>query len=310
MRPRRAYTALLGLTLLLAGTTACGTGSASDSDTLVFAAIPSEQESDPRQSYATVIERLEANTGRQVEFKQTTNYNGVIEGMKSGTIDVAAFGPFSYVLARTVGAKITPVAVSVEDTKEPIYHSYGIAKGDDASVKSLKDFKGKKVCFVDPASTSGYLFPSAGLKQNDLDPDEDVQKVMAGGHDLSVQSVKSGKCDVGFASDTMVDTSMPDAGQLKKGEIKVVWKSTGIPSSPVAMRDALPEDVRKGITTSFTKQLNKDWLVKNGKCDDAKSCLVAGESATWGYLPITDKAYDPIRKVCNVTQDEQCKGES
>lgn len=309
MRPRRAITAMLGLTLLFAGT-ACGTSSASDSDTLVFAAIPSEQDSDPRQSYATVIERLEANTGREVEFKQTTNYNGVIEGMKSGTIDVAVFGPFSYVLARTVGAEITPVAVSVEDTKEPIYHSYGIAKGDDASVKSLKDFKGKKVCFVDPASTSGYLFPSAGLEQNDLDPDKDVQKVMAGGHDLSVMSVKSGKCDVGFASDTMVDTTMPDAGKLKKGEIKVVWRSTGIPSSPVAMRDALPEDVRKGITTSFTKQLNKDWLVKNGKCDDAKSCLVAGESAIWGYLPITDKAYDPIRKVCNVTQDEQCKGES
>ena len=318
MKSGRALLAGLGAGILLTSAAACGsaTGAASgtdkpaDKEKLIFAAIPSEQETDPRQSYSMVIEMLEEATGREVEFKQTTNYNGAIEGMKSGTVDVAALGPFSYVLARTVGAKITPVGISVEDNKEPTYHSYGIARADDAAVTSLDDFKDKKVCFVDPASTSGFLFPSAGLKQAGLDPEQDLTPVMAGAHDLSVQSVKARKCDVGFASDTMVDTTMPANGSLKKGEIKVVWRSPAIPSSPVAMRDALPEELKKKITSTFVDRLNKDWLVENGKCADAESCLVSGESAIWGYVPADDKSFDPIRKVCNATQDEQCKGES
>jgi phosphonate transport system substrate-binding protein len=323
MKSGRVVLACLGAGILLTATPACGTGTeasgadksgsadgAANTDKLIFAAIPSEQETDARQSYKTVIEMLGESTGRQVEFKQTTNYNGAIEGMKSGTVDVAALGPFSYVLARTVGAKITPVGVSVEESKEPTYHSYGIARGNDREVDSLEDFQGKKVCFVDPASTSGFLFPSAGLKEAGLDPETDVTPVMAGAHDLSVQSVKAGKCDVGFASDTMVDTTMPANGSLKPGELKVVWKSPAIPSSPVAMRDALPAEVKKKIVSTFIEKLNKDWLVENGRCKDADSCLVSGESAIWGYVPAEDKTYDPIRKVCNATQDEQCKGES
>ncbi|GAA5010172.1 PhnD/SsuA/transferrin family substrate-binding protein [Actinopolymorpha pittospori] len=200
------------------------------------------QQTDPRQSWKTVIEMLEEETGRQVEFKQTTNYNGVIEGLKSGTVDVGMLGPFSYVLARTVGAKLTPV--------------------------------------------------------------------MAGAHDLSVQSVRSGKCDVGFASDTMVDTTMPSTGNLRAGEIKVVWRSPAIPSSPVAMRNALPEDVRKKISETFLTKLNKDWLVENGKCADAKSCVVAGKAGMGGYVAAQDKTFDPVRKVCATTQDEQCEATS
>lgn len=306
----RALTASLGIGLLLLGSAACGTGAASNSsDTLVFAAIPSEEEDNPRQSYKTVIERLEAATGKTVEVKQTTNYNGVIEGLKSGTVDIGVLGPFSYVLAKKVGAKITPVAALAESKEKPTYLSYGITQGDNADVKSIEDFKGKKVCFGDPASTSSYLFPRAGLKDNDIDPDNDVTPVMAGAHDLSILSVKSGKCDVGFAADTYVDHTMPDKGRIKKGDLKVVWRSVPIPESPVALRDDLPKKVREQVTSTLTEELNKDWLVQNGKCKDAESCVVATDTAYWGYLPIDDKDYAPIRKVCAITKDKQCEGE-
>jgi phosphonate transport system substrate-binding protein len=319
MKSGRALLAGLGAGLLLASLAACGSTQAaggnddrtdSTSEKLVFAAIPSEQQTDPRQSWKTVTEMLEEETGRRVEFKQTTNYNGVIEGLKSGTVDIGMLGPFSYVLARTVGAKVTPIGIAVEDNKQPTYRSYGIARGDDAKVRSIKDFKDKKVCFVDPASTSGYLFPSAGLEEAGLDPDKDLTPVMAGAHDLSVQSVKFGNSDVGFASDTMVDTTMPSTGNLKAGEIKVVWRSPAIPSSPVAMRNALPEEVRKKISETLLTKLNKDWLVENGKCADAKSCVVAGEAGMWGYVPAQDKTFDPVRQGCATTQDEQCEATS
>jgi hypothetical protein len=76
------------------------------------------------------------------------------------------------------------------------------------------------------------------------------------------------------------------------------------------MRDALPEDVRKKISETFLTKLNKDWLVENGKCADAKSCVVAGEAGMWGYVAAQDKTFDPVRKVCATTQDEQCEATS
>lgn len=307
---RRALAASFGIGLLLTSTVACGTGAASGGgDSLVFAVIPAEKEDNPRQSYKTVIERLEKATGKKVEVKQTTNYNGVIEGLKSGTVDIGMLGPFSYVLAKKVGADISPVAVLAENKDDPTYLSYGIAKGNDASVKSIQDFKGKKVCFGDPASTSSYLFPRAGLKQSKIDPDKDVTPVMAGAHDLSILSVKSGKCDVGFAANTYVDKTLIEKGRIKKGDVKVVWRSTPIPESPIAVRNDLPEDLRKTITRTLTSELNKDWLVKNGQCKDTESCVVATDESYWGFLPITDEAYAPIRKVCAVTKDKQCEGE-
>lgn len=308
-RALRHLTASVGIGLLLAGSAACGTGAASSDDTLVFAAIPSEEEDNPRQSYQKVVERLEEATGKKVEVKQTTNYNGVIEGLKSGTVDIGVLGPFSYVLAKKVGAKISPVAVLAEDKKQPTYLSYGITQGDNKDVKSIKDFEGKKVCFGDPASTSSYLFPRAGLKDNDIDPDKDVKPVMAGAHDLSILSVKSGKCDVGFAADTYVEHTMPEKGRIKKGDIKVVWRSVPIPESPIAVRNDLPKKVRNQISSTLVDELNKDWLVKSGECKDAESCVVASDAAYWGYLPIEDKDYAPIRRVCAVTKDKQCEGE-
>lgn len=305
---RRALAASLGVGLLLAGTAACGTGSAAGGgDSLVFAVIPAEKEDNPRQSWKTVIERLEKTTGKKVEVKQTTNYNGVIEGLKSGTVDVGMLGPFSYVLAKKVGADITPVAVLAETKEDATYQSYGITKGDNAAVTSIKDFKGKKTCFGDPSSTSSYLFPRAGLKDAGIDPNKDVTPVMAGAHDLSILSVKSGKCDVGFAANAYVDKTLIERGRLKKGDVKVVWRSKPIPESPVAIRNDLPEDVRKKITRTFTSELNKDWLVENGTCKDAESCVVATDDSYWGFLPITDEAYAPVRKVCQVTKDEQCE---
>lgn len=308
---RRALAASFGAGLLLAGTVACGTGAASDSsDSLVFAVIPAEKEDNPRQSFERVIERLEKATGKKVEVKQTTNYNGVIEGLKSGTVDIGMLGPFSYVLAKKVGADISPVAVLAEDKDDPTYQSYGIAQGDDTSVTSIKDFRGKKTCFGDPASTSSYLFPRAALQENGIDPDKDVEPVMAGAHDLSILSVKSGKCDVGFAANTYVDETLPESGKLKKGDVKVVWRSQPIPESPIAVRNALPAKVREQISKTLTTELNKDWLVKNGQCDDAKTCVVATDESYWGFLPVTDEAYAPVRKVCEVTKDPQCEAEA
>jgi phosphonate transport system substrate-binding protein len=291
----------------LAALSACGSSAASGQNDgeLTFAAVPSEQNIDPNVEYKDILALIEKNTGKKVRFVRSTDYNAVIEGMVSGKVDIAEFGPLSYVLARTNGAKITPVAAMVEKGEAPTYHSYGVVpKG--SPISDLSGFKGKKVCFVDPSSTSGYLFPSAALQEKGIDAKTGVQPVMAGGHDSSALSVKSGKCEAGFSLQSMVDTVLPSKKELAAGGLKVVWKSPAIPASPVAIRTDLPGDLRAKLVSTFTKDANKDRMVALGVCKDTASCKVTSDASYWGYQAIDDRSFDPVRQVCAATRNDKC----
>jgi phosphonate transport system substrate-binding protein len=282
-----------------------GDAQAAGADPVRFAVVPAEQNIDPTAEYKDIIALMEKETGKKVQFVRSTDYNAVIEGMVSGKIDVAEFGPLSYVLAKANGAKITPVAAMVEKGGKPTYTSYGIVPAD-SPIKDINGFKGKKVCFVDPSSTSGYLFPTQGLAAAGIDPKTGVSPVMAGGHDNSVLSVASGKCEAGFAENAMVDNILIDKGKLKPGQVRVVWKSAPIPNSPVAIRDELPADLKAKLTQTFTKDANKDSMVKLGICADTTNCAVTADSTIWGFVPVTDATFDSVREVCDATHNENC----
>lgn len=300
-----AAAAGLALALVLAG---CGdqpASSSSNDDKLTFAAVPSEQDVDPTVKYQSLAKLMEKVSGRKVEVVRSTDYNAVIEGMVSGKIDVAEFGPLSYVLAKSNGADITPVGATVEKGQTSgTYQSFAFVPSD-SPIKDLKGFKGKKVCFVDPSSTSGYLFPSAGLLKEGIDPKTGVEPVMAGGHDNSVSSVAAGKCEAGFAYDTMVEKTSVDKGVVKPGQLRVVWKSDPIPNSPVAISNKLPADVKENLTRALSTT-NVDSLVEQGICAKADDCSITSDPAVWGFSPVTDKTFDPVRDVCAATKNAEC----
>ncbi|MFB4275307.1 MULTISPECIES: phosphate/phosphite/phosphonate ABC transporter substrate-binding protein [unclassified Nonomuraea] len=302
---KRILTALAMIGALAAAGCSSASGSTGDGEVLRFAVVPVEQNIDPTAEYKDIIALVEKNTGKKVEFVRSTDYNAVIEGMVSGKLDLAEFGPLSYVLARSNGAKITPIASMVEKGGKPTYQSYGIVPAN-SRIADINGFKGAKVCFVDPGSTSGYLFPSQGLLGAGIDPKTGVRPVMAGGHDNSVLSVADGKCEAGFAENAMVDHILIEKGKLKAGQVKVVWKSEPIPMSPVAMRDGLPADVKDKLTQTFTKDANKDRLVQLGICKDEASCRVTADSSVWGFQAVTDATFDPVREVCAATHNEKC----
>lgn len=282
-------------------------------ETITLAAIPAENSSDLRASYDPVIERLERETGSTVEFVQASDYAGVVEGLIAGNVDLAFFGPFAYVVAGINGAQMTPLgAVVKEEGTPPGYQSYGITRSDNTSVNSLADFAGKKVCFVDPSSTSGFLYPSAGLIEEgvvdsgaEADISAGVTPIYAGGHDASALAVKAGDCDAGFAFDTMVDKTMVDNGELAPGELKTVWKSETIAGSLFAANNDLGAEAIDKLEKVFSEGMNSDAFVADGICSE--ECRITDERA-WGVVPAQDSDYDGVRHVCDVTGSEKCRG--
>ena len=310
MRMRTLAPIAACLTSILA-LTACGSSADADGgsepETLVFASIPSEDSTSLEQQFANVIEVVEQETGKKVEIQNATDYATVIEGMRAGKIQIAAFGPFSYVTAKDTGVAVEPIASTVDSPdEEPGYRSYAVVPAG-SGITDLAGFKGKNVCFVDPTSTSGYLYPSAGLLEAGVDPQVDVTAVMAGGHDASALAIAGGQCDAGFAFDAIIDSVLIKSGQLQEGQLTTVWESEIIPGSPVAIStDTLDEDTQEQIRTAFIEKINVDALVESGICTAAASCTLP-EEAEYGYVAVDDALYDGVRKVCETTQAEACQ---
>jgi len=314
-----AAAALTGVALALSGCSSSDSGSTATNEqgfpeTITLAAVPAENSADMKASYDPLIKLLGKETGSTVEFVQASDYAGVVEGMIANNVDLAFFGPFAYVVAGVNGAKVTPLGAVIEEKgAEPGYQSYGLARADNGAINGLSDFAGKKVCFVDPGSTSGFLYPSAGLIEAgvvksgaEADISAAMTPIYAGGHDASALAIKSGDCDAGFAFDSMVDETMVAKGDLQPGELKTVWKSEMITGSVFAANDSLGPEAIGELKTIFTEKANAEVMEAEGFCQ-GDACLITDERA-WGVAPVDDSAYNGVRHVCEVTGSEKCKG--
>lgn len=87
---------------------------------LVMGLIPAENNEEMVQKFEPMRAYLERKLGHKVKVFTATDYTGVIEAMKKKRVDIAWFGPLSYILAeREAGAEA--FAVGVRDNGKSTY---------------------------------------------------------------------------------------------------------------------------------------------------------------------------------------------
>jgi len=94
--------------------------------------------------------------------------------MRNGRLELAYFGPLSYVLCRSK-CEVEPFAALLKGVTTT-YQSVLIAN-TASGIQTLEDVKGKQVAYGDPASTSSHLIPRALLLKNGLDASQDYRPV-------------------------------------------------------------------------------------------------------------------------------------
>lgn len=316
---RRALVSFGAIALLPLGLVACGSDSEGSSEAggndgggefagteITLASVPSEESTSLQSGYENIIALLEQELGVEVSYQDANDYAAVIEGQRAGQIDMAAYGPFSYVIATDSGVPIEPVGTMADAPDEEPTYTSRLHVPADSDMESIEDIAGKQVCFVDAASTSGYLVPSYGLLDVDIDPEEDITPIMAGGHDASLLSLDSGNCDAAFALDAQ-QSILEETGQLEEGSMKVIWESDPIPSSPLtANTETLGEDLVTAINDTLAEKANKPALVEMGICESEEDCTMP-EDSEYGFIPTDDSSYEVIREICEVTQADACQ---
>ena len=237
--------------------------------------------------------------GVETKLFAPADYNGVIQGLLGGTIDMAWLGASGYAKTYLSDPEaVEPVLVKVNNDGGYGYYSIGFAR-KDSGITSLTDMKGKVFGFGDPNSTSGFLIPSIEIPQatgaSMTSGDYFGEVKFTGGHEQTIVAVYNGDIDAGVSwADGLGEwedgynsgalRKAVDAGLVDMNELVEIWKSKPIPEGPVVLRKALPENVKVKMTALMASLKSMD--------DECFYSVAAGEAK--GFMPITHDAYEVI----------------
>jgi phosphonate transport system substrate-binding protein len=240
--------------------------------------------------------KTEALLGVPTKVFTPADYDGVIQGLLGGTIDVAWLGASAYAKTYLTDPEaVEPVLVKVNMDGSYGYYSIGFTR-KETGITSLADMKGKSFGFGDPNSTSGYLIPSIEIPVEtgaSMESGEYFGEVkFTGGHEQTIVAVANGDIDAGV---TWADglgawedgynsgalRKAVDAGLVDMNEMVQIWKSKPIPEGPVVLRQALPEDVKLKVTGLWASLKSID--------PDCAYGVLQGDAL--GFMPISHDAY-------------------
>lgn len=257
-----------------------------------------ENAQDRLNSYECLRDKTEALLGVETKLFAPADYNGVIQGLLGGTIDMAWLGASGY--AKTYlsdSDAVEPVLVKVNVDGGYGYYSVGFAR-KDSDIKNLDDMKGKVFAFGDPNSTSGYLIPSIEIPAAGYDMDGGSyfgEIKFSGGHEQTIVGVYNGDFDAGVTwADGLGDwedgynsgalRKAVDAGLVDMNDLIQVWQSNPIPEGPIVLRKSLPADVKVQMVALMASLSSMD--------PDCAYGVLSGEAK--GLMPIGHDAYEVI----------------
>jgi phosphonate transport system substrate-binding protein len=279
---RRLLLAALAAILTI-GTLPGASAQGRDPSRLRVALLPDENATTLIQNAQPLKTYLERTLSREIEIIVTTDYSSMIEAMRFGRIEVAYFGPFSYVLAKSKAPEIEPFAVGVE-RGAPTYNSILIATAG-GPVKTLADIRGKPFGFGDQASTSSHLAPRAHiLKKAGLTGDKDYRVVHLGTHDAVARAVQAGQVPAGALSKAIYD-NLVTRKTIDPSKLVQIDLSDPIPNYPIVMQGNLAPALKDAIRKAFLQMNDKEAL---------KAFRIEGFAAT------DDKAYDVLRETARI----------
>lgn len=263
----------------------------------------------------------------KVSIHVGTSYSGVGEALSAGSADVGFISGATYILydkdvdvlltalreginKETTDLKVWNDGQPEKFTKElvPYYRSVFVV-GSSAKGKALlkkveagqqptwEELDALNWAVMNPASASGYLYPSLYLKKHYGKKISDLSHVVqADSYSTSMARLASGQADIAVAFGH-IRIRMDKNWQSKFGGTGSIWQQTGI----VAVTDKIYNDTVSVSKTSKVMQ-DKDFrkalgesLIEIGKTPEGLKAL--GTLGHKGYTWATAKDYDDERAV-------------
>lgn len=215
---------------------------------LVFTYTPVEEAIVYEKVFAPFMQHLAQCTDKKVVYYTVESHAAEMEAMRTGRLHVAGFSTGATRFAvNTAGA--VPFAVK-GDAKDFQGYQLLLIVRKDSPFRKITDLKGKRVAHTSPSSNSGHLAPMALFPALGLTPEKDYSIVFSGKHDQSILGVRSKDYDAAAVASDVFHRMMV-YGQIKEDDFRVIYRSTGFPTSSFAYAHDLEPEFRDKMVQCF-----------------------------------------------------------
>lgn len=302
-RRRQSFLVLTCLLISCLLVAACGNTELQDADKpanqagqreeLLIGVIPAQGSNQMQLGAEKLAGLLAEKLGRGVRAEVYPDYNGVVEAMGAGKVQMAYLGPLTYVEAHErydVRAIMTQLI-----NGKPFYHSFLIAPADSpyASIDDVVKHAGDiRFAFGDISSTSGSLIPGIALKKAGVFKSQQEHQFKSvtytGDHTATALAVQNKQQDVG-AIDSAYYNNLVKQGKVDGAKIKTIWQSEDLFQYPWAVVNTLSDaDIRAiqetmlavkdpdilnafGGASGFTQASNEDYAaIRQAAIEDGR----------------------------------------
>jgi phosphonate transport system substrate-binding protein len=255
--------------------------------TLVFTAIPDEDETKLVERFRGIADYLEEKLDVDVRYVPVKSYAAAISAFRNNQVQLAWFGGLSGVQARSLVPGSQAIAQGVEDQA---FNSYFIAHkstGLEESDELPEALKGKTFTFGSKGSTSGRLIPEYYIREAFNEAPQDVfsRVGFSGNHTKTLRLVESGTYDVG-AINYSVWTKELENGNIDTDAVKVIWTTPSYPNYQWTIRG----DVNERFGDGFMQRVQEALLSMEDK-------ELLNSFPRSGFIPVSNDAYKPIEVV-------------
>jgi phosphonate transport system substrate-binding protein len=277
---RRRFTA----TLAAAGLALGVLPPAAAQSSLHLVLTPSQKPTDllaTGEEFGQVLGKL---VGVPVRVTVASDYAAVIEALRNRSADLAFVHPGGYVLAaREANARI--VAKNLWHGKSSFTARIYVRR--ESGIKTVEDLRGRTIAFVDPASSSGYVYPMVLLVKRGLVTNRDPKTffkevVFSGAHDASMRALLNGHVDAIASFDMAREQYLKDPAERDK--LIFVAETEPIPEAGIAARD--------GLDPALFARVRAALLQIRGP---AYAPLLKRLYEIDGFETADDREYDPVR---------------
>ncbi|WP_267640981.1 phosphate/phosphite/phosphonate ABC transporter substrate-binding protein [Haloarchaeobius amylolyticus] len=277
--------------------------------TVQFMMSPSEPQNYMMKQYGPMRDYLDKELGdtADVKLQYAADYSAVLQGLGSGSADIAETGPF----AAALGVKADKAEIALQR------HAYGswtytsvIVTRKDSDISSLSDLEGKRIAFADMTSASGSLYPLYMLKDAGLEigeaPVSDNGADFTGtwsGHAEAFKALQDGQVEAAGVGKFI---TQGDDGYVEGIEPIMDYKKEygkGIPRAPMVVSPELSESEKEDVVNALKDAPDKAYLGENGKPNSETNADKEGvvEDDLWfdGVRPAKLEDYQPVIDVAN-----------
>lgn len=238
---------------------------------LVFMLSPHYGRDLTEEDSLRLAEFLERESGLRIDVKVAGSSLEAIEAF-GAQADVGLVNLFDYILARRE-YHVEAALQILRDEGAADYRGV-IAVRDESPYRHLSDLAARRLAFVDPFSTSGFIFPAKLLK----DAGVKVEAEFAGGHQQALERLLAGEvaavATYGGALDNLTG-------------LRVLATTDLIPHEPIIVRAGVRQEKAERVTAA---------LMRLAGTPEGRELLAKMTEIT-GFRQITDEHYDSVIRV-------------